>query len=83
MYRMYVFQILDVESGRLCGPGEVGEICVHAATTMLGYLDAAENRSFFLDPDNDGLVYGRSGDLGRYSEEGNLYFVDRIKEIIK
>jgi long-subunit acyl-CoA synthetase (AMP-forming) len=27
--------------------------------------------------------FGRSGDLGYYNERGELFYVDRIKEIIK
>ena len=58
-------------------PGEVGEICVSGPQVMLGYWRQAEAT-------RKSLVDGRlhTGDIGRMDEEGFLYFVDRLKEVI-
>lgn len=58
------------------GPGEVGEILVRAAQTMIGYLD---------DPHATAAALGggwlHTGDLGRMVD-GLLHVVDRKKDII-
>jgi len=60
-------------------PGVVGEICVRGWTVFLGYYrDPAATAEAFTH-DN----WFRTGDLGKLDGAGNLYFVDRIKEMIK
>jgi long-chain acyl-CoA synthetase len=57
--------------------GAQGEICVRGPNIMKGYLNnPAETRTAFWD---DWL---RSGDLGTFDEDGYLYIVDRIKDMI-
>jgi long-chain acyl-CoA synthetase len=58
-------------------PGEVGEICVSGPQVMLGYWRQAEatRRSLI-----DGRLH--TGDIGRMDNDGFLYFVDRLKEVI-
>ncbi|MCH5350726.1 MAG: acyl--CoA ligase [Clostridiales bacterium] len=62
--------------------GEKGEIVVAGDTLMNGYLDNPEEnaRVFF---DMDGEKYVRTGDFGYMDEDGFLYFVQRLKRIIK
>ena len=46
---------------------------------MVEYLNRPkENEEYF---DSDG--FGHSGDLGYYDKNGDFYFVDRLKELIK
>ena len=48
-------------------------------SVMLGYMDNEEaNKTTF---DKDGWM--RSGDIGYYDQDGFLFIVDRIKELIK
>ena len=69
---------------RICDPlgesvadGEVGEILVRADQAMLGYWQNEEaTRDAFA---GDWL---RTGDLGRMTDEGLLYVVDRKKDLI-
>lgn len=71
-------RIVDVDSGRLLGPGEVGEIRVKGRVTP-GYLDDPKQTAGAFDEDG----YFRTGDLGCVDEEGNLQFRGRLKELVK
>jgi len=63
--------------GNVLGPGEEGEICVCGPNIMKGYLNKpAETRSVFWDN------WFRSGDIGVIKEDGYLYIVDRLKDMI-
>ena len=46
---------------------------------MLGYLNRPEETAALLGRDG----YGCTGDVGYFNEKGELYFVDRIKELMK
>lgn len=65
------------DPGRRCAPGERGEVCFGGPNVIASYwnrpLTAQE-----LTP--DGLF--RSGDIGYLSEDGVLYVVDRLKDVI-
>ncbi|MDI3468530.1 MAG: Long-chain-fatty-acid--CoA ligase [Pseudolabrys sp.] len=72
----YEMRILD-ESGRECGPREVGEICGRGPIMMKGYYKRP-------DLTEQAIVDGwlRSGDMGYVDEEGFLFLVDRKKDMI-
>ena len=57
--------------------GERGEICIKSVVNVVGYWnnEAATKRAF-----TDGWFH--SGDVGYLDEEGYLYIVDRMKDII-
>ena len=62
-------------------PGELGEICVSGTAVTLGYLRNPEKTAaaFVQNPLNDRYletIY-RTGDLGYYSEDGELFFSSR------
>lgn len=62
--------------------GEKGEIAVCGDTLMNGYLDMPEeNEKVFFE--YDGRRYVRTGDFGYMDGDGFLYFVQRLKRIIK
>ena len=75
--------IVDDEGERL-GPGEVGQLVVRGATVMAGYWRKPEATARRLAP---GPLPGErvlmSGDLCRIDEEGDLYFVARMDDVIK
>jgi len=69
-------QIRDPQ-GAVLEQGSQGEICIRGPNIMKGYLNNPdETMAAFWD---DWL---RSGDLGTFDEDGYLYIVDRIKDMI-
>lgn len=73
--------LLDGADREITGPDETGEICVGGAGLALGYYNAPEQtaRVFIQHPGNRRYaerIY-RTGDLGRYDAQGNLYFCGR------
>lgn len=60
-------------------PGEEGEIAIRGPQVMKGYLGRPDATAALIDA--DGWVH--TGDVGRVDENGWLYVVDRVKELIK
>jgi len=59
------------------GPGEQGEIVIRSPNIMKGYFNQPQENAVAL---RGGWFH--SGDVGRFDEEGYLYIVDRIKDVI-
>ena len=59
-------------------PGEIGEITIKSPGVFKGYWGRDEATREAL---RDGRVY--TGDMGRFDEDGYLYFLGRKKEMIK
>jgi long-chain acyl-CoA synthetase len=69
-------QIRDL-SGNALGPRGEGEICIRGPNVMKGYLNKPEEtRTSFWGE------WLRSGDIGLFDEDGYLYIIDRIKDLI-
>lgn len=71
-------EIAIMDGSRRLGPDEPGEIALRHRHAMLEYLDDPEATARTLV---DGWV--RSGDLGRVDEAGRVYYLGRIKTMIK
>jgi long-chain acyl-CoA synthetase len=65
-------------SKRVLPAGEVGELQVRGPVVMKEYLGRPEATAETVDP--DGWLH--TGDLVRQDEEGHLYVVDRLKDMI-
>jgi fatty-acyl-CoA synthase len=73
--------VIDPETMAPLGPNEQGEIIVSGPQLMLGYWERPEaNEAVFIDI--EGRKYLRTGDLGRYDEDGFYYIADRLKRMI-
>jgi acyl-CoA synthetase (AMP-forming)/AMP-acid ligase II len=74
-------RIID-EHGRERGPGEAGEVVGHSTAMMTGYhrLPAMTAAAEWFD--GDGKRFIRTGDLGRFDEDGFLVLMDRRKDLI-
>jgi long-chain acyl-CoA synthetase len=72
-------RIVDLETGRNQLPiGEAGEVVISGPQVMQGYWQAPEETARAL---RDGWLH--TGDVGTVDEKGNLFIVDRTKEMIK
>jgi long-chain acyl-CoA synthetase len=70
-------QIRDLQ-GHSLRPGQEGEICVRGPNIMKGYLDNPEaTREAFWEGG-----WFRSGDIGLFDDNGYLFIVDRLKDMI-
>jgi len=66
------------DGGELLAPGQVGEIVFRGPNVMLGYYkdpEATANAQRF--------GWHHSGDLGRMDDDGQLIFLDRLKDMVK
>ena len=70
------------EHGNELPAGDVGEIVGHSAATMLGYhgQPGKTREAQWIAP--DGRVFMRTGDVGRFDEDGFLTLMDRKKDMI-
>ena len=74
-------RVIDPETCRELGVGEVGEIIVRGPQVFLGYWnDPPATELAFLSHDGDRFF--RTGDLGYYDEEGYFFITDRLKRMI-
>ncbi|MFI6687300.1 AMP-binding protein [Streptomyces sp. NPDC050485] len=60
-------------------PGAEGEVAIRGPQVMKGYLGRPDATAALIDA--EGWVH--TGDVGRVDEDGWLYVVDRVKELIK
>ena len=73
-----VIEIVSVdEPDRMLAPGEKGEVCITGPQVMAGYANRAQEN---IDVFRGGRLH--TGDIGYLDDDGYLYIVDRIKELI-
>ena len=72
------------EEGRKVGPEVVGQLVIRGATVMKGYWEKPEATAKKLKPGplpGEQVLY--TGDYGKLDDEGYLYFVGRMDDVIK
>jgi amino acid adenylation domain-containing protein len=74
--------ILDNEYKQL-PVGAIGEICIGGLGVAKGYFTNAEITAQKFISFGEGNTIYRTGDLGRYHEDGNIEFIGRIDNQIK
>ncbi|XP_039120393.1 4-coumarate--CoA ligase-like 1 [Dioscorea cayenensis subsp. rotundata] len=71
-------KVVSVDTLQLLPPNQVGELCFRGPNIMQGYFKNPQATNETL---KDGWLH--SGDLGYFDDNGQLFVVDRIKELIK
>jgi len=71
-------QVRDAVSGRLVEPGGTGEVVVRGPSVTAGYWQRREATEAAFTEDG----FFRTGDMGRLDEDGYLFILDRIKDMI-
>jgi len=77
------FWLVD-ENDQKVGPGQIGQLVIRSAMVMKGYWEQPEATAERLRPGplpGESVLY--TGDFGRLDEDGYLYFVSRMDDIIK
>lgn len=72
-------KVIDPKTSDSLGPRKIGELCFSGGHVMLGYRNDRKATEETID--KDGWLH--TGDLGYYDEDGDLFIVDRLKELIK
>ncbi|KAF7139952.1 hypothetical protein RHSIM_Rhsim06G0008700 [Rhododendron simsii] len=72
-------RIVDPESGEALSVGRRGELWLRGPAIMKGYFSNAEATASILDADG----WLRTGDLCYIDDDGFVFVVDRLKELIK
>jgi acyl-CoA synthetase (AMP-forming)/AMP-acid ligase II len=72
-------RVVDPDSGADLGPGERGELWMRGPQTMAGYLHRPDATAAMIDADG----WLRTGDLVVVDDDGQVFIVDRLKELIK
>jgi acyl-CoA synthetase (AMP-forming)/AMP-acid ligase II len=70
------------EEGNDVPPGRAGEVLGRSSNMMSGYLNRPEETDAMVFRCPDGRIFFRSGDVGRFDEDGFLYLLDRKKDVI-
>jgi long-chain acyl-CoA synthetase len=71
-------RVVDLETGRPCGPGEVGELLVKGPQVMLGYWNQPQATAEVLGKDG----WLRTGDLAAVDHDGFFSIVDRKRDMV-
>ncbi|KQK11060.1 4-coumarate--CoA ligase-like 5 [Brachypodium distachyon] len=72
-------KIVDPSTGEAVGPGQRGELWIRGPVVMKGYV--GDDKATAETVDSEGWL--KTGDLCYFNEDGFLYIVDRLKELIK
>lgn len=60
---------------------ELGEICIHSPSVMLGYVRNEAETKAMIRTHPDGSVWVHTGDVGYVNENGSVFIKGRIKRI--
>ncbi|KAJ1358750.1 hypothetical protein KIN20_017252 [Parelaphostrongylus tenuis] len=74
-----LFKIINCETKQLCPPRTPGHLLVQGPQVVPCYYKNSKATAELLDANG----YVKTGDAAFYDETGNIYVLDRIKDIIK
>lgn len=72
-------RVRDIETGAALPANRHGELCFRGSVIMRGYVGDAAATDAMIDADG----WMHSGDVGYYTDGGEVFVVDRLKELIK
>jgi acyl-CoA synthetase (AMP-forming)/AMP-acid ligase II len=72
-------KVVDVATGAELGRNQAGELCFRGPQVMRGYRNRPDETAQLLD--RDGWLH--TGDVGYVDDDGYVFIVDRVKELIK
>ncbi|XP_003426690.1 4-coumarate--CoA ligase 1 [Nasonia vitripennis] len=72
-------KMVDLTTGEALGPNQSGELYCKSPTMMLGYYRNPEATKETID--EDGWIH--SGDKAYYDEDGEVFIVERLKQVMK
>jgi 4-coumarate--CoA ligase len=72
-------KFIDPDTGRSLPKNTPGEVCVRSQAVMQGYYRQKEETERTID--DKGWLH--TGDVGYIDDDGDVFIVDRIKELIK
>lgn len=78
-------EVLIIKNNRLCGIGHIGEIYIGGDGLAREYLHDSEltQKRFVPHPFKHGKKLYRSGDMGRWLQDGSIEFIGRIDRQVK
>uniref|UniRef100_A0A1B6C5J6 AMP-dependent synthetase/ligase domain-containing protein n=1 Tax=Clastoptera arizonana TaxID=38151 RepID=A0A1B6C5J6_9HEMI len=72
------FKVIDPQTGNVVGANVEGELYFRRSNLMLGYFKDPISTAAAIDKDG----WYRTGDIGHFDNDGFVYILDRMKEII-
>ncbi|XP_014225792.1 4-coumarate--CoA ligase 1-like [Trichogramma pretiosum] len=72
-------KIIDIDTAEILGPNQQGELCIKTPTVMIGYYKNAAATKEAID--EQGWIH--TGDKAYFSNLGEIFIVDRLKEVMK
>jgi crotonobetaine/carnitine-CoA ligase len=77
----YEIAVVDKETGRLCAEDETGELWLRGTRGIQLFLEYFDNADANATSFEDGWF--KTGDMVRMSEGGNIFYVERDKDLLK
>ncbi|XP_037570293.1 2-succinylbenzoate--CoA ligase isoform X3 [Dermacentor silvarum] len=73
------YKIVDISTEKKLGPNQTGEVRFRIPSMTRGYYKRPKETAELFDEDG----WCKSGDAGYYDNDGRVYIVQRLKEMIK
>ncbi|KAG7167822.1 4-coumarate--CoA ligase-like [Homarus americanus] len=72
-------KVVDVETGKLLGEKQEGELCLRGPSVMLGYANDPKSTAAAIDADG----WFHTGDIGYFDDQNFIFLTDRLKDLMK
>lgn len=78
-----IVEIVDpADKATVLPAGQRGEVCIRGPQVMRGYWNRPDETADVLRPTGEGDMRLHTGDIGIMDEEGYIFIVDRLKDMI-